>query len=54
MTLEQFLQGFAIYTVISILAVAWFVRIKNSTKKRQRQVSRWHGLKILLERGAGK
>lgn len=33
MTFEQFLQGFAIYTVVSILAIAWFVRIKNSTKK---------------------
>ena len=33
MTLEQFLQGAAIYAVISILAVAWFVRIRNSAKK---------------------
>jgi hypothetical protein len=33
MTLEHFLQGAAIYAVISIIAVAWIMRIGGSVKK---------------------
>ena len=33
MTLEDFLQSAAIYAVLSVLVIAWFVRIKSGQQK---------------------
>lgn len=34
MKIEHFLQGFAIYAVISILLLAWIIKLGNSKSKK--------------------